>query len=354
MVSQLLQGHEIGKAIIQILPQCRKRRHKKDAAQFAMKELRVVLRQFASSKAAMEEHKFFLPMITHVLLNKLRPRSEIKKKLEELTEEDGRLIGRSLAVSLATNLSAEAGVDDWIVKCPALREFDDDQAWFRVSTVAVARKLLKEATWGSKMRLFVGAGLSMVDLASDITMVVTYTNEGQVGTARSLLAMISACLLIQLLTYVQTNGGPRRVMVKEMLIVLSGVKPGVDSMRVASGAEQSEHNMIDPASELTATRCTELVCEAIPGCILQFTAAMRVLQDGERVSNIAAGSIVISALTTGYSSACISFDFDVDPEKRHYEPDYYVSRVTLTRTRTHLLTRNLRRATFPTMRCGGH
>ena len=48
------------------------------------------------------------------------------------------------------------------------------------------------------MRLFVGAGLSMVDLASDIAMVVTYMNEGQVGTASSLLAMISACLLMQL------------------------------------------------------------------------------------------------------------------------------------------------------------
>jgi len=50
--------------------------------------------------------------------------------------------------------------------------------------------------------------------------------------------MISACLLGQLrLVYKQTSGGPRRVMVKETLIVLSEVKPGVDAMRVSSGAE---------------------------------------------------------------------------------------------------------------------
>ena len=64
----------------------------------------------------------------------------VKKTLEELTEEDERRIGRSLAVSLATNLSAEAGVDEWIVKYPALREFDDDQAWFRSMIVQVAKQ----------------------------------------------------------------------------------------------------------------------------------------------------------------------------------------------------------------------
>jgi len=87
-------------------------------------------------------------------------------------------------------------------------------------------------------------------------MVVTF-NEGQVGTARSLLAMISSSLLIQLwLVYVQTSGGPRRLTVKyrvernetgcrrdargllnwsdTALIVLSGTKPGVDAMRVGS------------------------------------------------------------------------------------------------------------------------
>ena len=152
------------------------------------------------------------------------------------------------------------------------------------------------------MRLFVGAGLSMVDLASDIAMIVTYMNEGEVGTATSLLVMISACLLTQLwMVYLQTSAGPRRVMMKEIMIVLSGVKPGVDAMRVASGTEMNEHNLVNAATELTWTRCAELFCEAIPGCILQFTAAMRVLQGGGSVSNIAVGSIVISALTTGYT-----------------------------------------------------
>ena len=134
--------HEIWKAIIQILPLCRKRHHKKAkiAAEIASEELRPVLAQFAQSRTATEEHKFLVPMMAHVVLNKLRPASDVQKALAELTEEDGRRIGRSLAVSLATNQSAEAGVDEWIVKYPALREFDDDQAWFRSMIVQVAKQ----------------------------------------------------------------------------------------------------------------------------------------------------------------------------------------------------------------------
>jgi hypothetical protein len=56
-------------------------------------------------------------------------------------------------------------------------------------------------------------------------------------------------------------------MLKEMLIVLSGMKPGIDAMRVADGNEQAEHAAIDPDMELTFTRGLEIVCESIPGTL---------------------------------------------------------------------------------------
>jgi len=313
-----------------------------------------VLITFECTAIALVDHPALLPMISRLCLNFLRLGIGVSSNLSDLTVEEGFNIGRSLAAALKRRLSAEAGVDEWIGRYRALCELDEQNVWFRPMIVIVAKQLLKEAAWGAKMRLYVGAGLSMVDLASDIAMVVTYSNEGQVGNAGSLLMMISACLLIQLFAvFVQTSGGPRRVIVKEMLIVLSGTKPGVDAMRVASGAEQNEYNAVDPMTELTITRCVELFCEAIPGSILQFTAAMRVLQGGGRVSNIAVGSIVISALTTGYSSACIGFDYDVDPRKRRDLPDFYVSRARRGSNAHTLLTQNLRRVTFPTPRCRG-
>jgi hypothetical protein len=88
--------------------------------------------------------------------------------------------------------------------------------------------------------------------------------------------MVGLCLLGQLfLVWVQARKGPRRVMLKEMLIVLSGMKPGIDAMRVAGGNEQSEHAAINPDLELTATRCFELVCESIPGTLASARTTQR-------------------------------------------------------------------------------
>ena len=76
LLTRQLQGHEIGNAIVSALTQCRKRHRKKDTAEFAMDQLRPVLAQFVPSRAAMEDHKFLLPMMAPVVLNKLRPPSD--------------------------------------------------------------------------------------------------------------------------------------------------------------------------------------------------------------------------------------------------------------------------------------
>jgi hypothetical protein len=40
-------------------------------------------------------------------------------------------------------------------------------------------------------------------------------------------------------------------------------------------------------------------------------------------SKVALGSILVSALSTGFTSAVISFDFDVSPQRRRDEPTFY-------------------------------
>jgi hypothetical protein len=97
-------------------------------------------------------------------------------------------------------------------------------------------------------------------------MIYTYATTGQQGTALSLAIMVGLCLVLQLFVVLgQTRKGPRRVMLKEILIVLSGTKPGIDAKRVADGNEQAEHAAAPPEMELTGTRSCELVCESIPG-----------------------------------------------------------------------------------------
>jgi hypothetical protein len=173
----------------------------------------------------------------------------------------------------------------------------------------IAQRLLSSVGWGLKMRLYTGAGLSTLDLLSDMYMIYTYATTGPQGTALSLAIMVGLCLLMQLyLVWVQTRKGPRRVMLKEMLIVLSGTAPGVHAMRVANGADRSEHAVMDPEIELVYVRGIEMCFESCPGSVLQMYAVFRIATNGGGWSKLAVASIVMSALTTGFGAATISFE----------------------------------------------
>jgi hypothetical protein len=121
-------------------------------------------------------------------------------------------------------------------------------------------------TLTKKIKVYASAGLSTLDLLTDVYMIYEYATTGQQGAALNMAIMVVLCLLGQLaLIWVQTLKGPRLVMLKEMLIVLSGTKPGVYAMRVAKGNEPTEHAAISPALELTCTKGFEMACESIPG-----------------------------------------------------------------------------------------
>ena len=109
---------------------------------------------------------------------------------------------------------------------------------------------------GAKMRLFIGAGLSFVDMVTDVSMINQYmSTEGEEGYGKALLAMVGLCLLLQLgFVWLQTRKGPKKEMVKEMLIVLSALKPGVDAYRVARGQAQAAYAVVDPETELGKSR----------------------------------------------------------------------------------------------------
>jgi hypothetical protein len=174
----------------------------------------------------------------------------------------------------------------------------------------IAQRLLESVSWGLKMRLYTGAGLSTIDLLSDLYMIYTYATTNQRGAALSLATMVGLCLLGQVwVCWMQTRKGPRRVMLKEMLVVVSGLAPGIHAMRVANGAEQSEFATINPEMELIVARCFEMACESVPGSLLQVHALLKTMKsESGSYSKAALGSIIVSALTTGFCSATISFE----------------------------------------------
>ena len=62
-----------------------------------------------------------------------------------------------------------------------------------------------------------------------------------------------------------------------------------------------------------------MFAEAIPGVIIQLSA---ILSDAG-FSGIAIASLAVSALTTGFISASISYDWDSDPQNRIESPSFY-------------------------------
>jgi len=177
---------------------------------------------------------------------------------------------------------------------------------FRPMMNVVAKRLLGEVSWGLKMRVTMGAGLSILDLATDIIFVIVgYMGKDETkGYGWSLLGMVMGSMALQLLVVFLQNKGKPRVLMKEMLIVLAGLKSAVDCKRVCAGQEMEEHHVFDARTELVFTKCVEMVCESIPGSLLQLYVLLKV----RNVSRATVSSVLVSAMTTGFSSASISFE----------------------------------------------
>ena len=169
----------------------------------------------------------------------------------------------------------------------------------------VAKRLLGEVSWGLKMRVIVGAGLSILDMATDIFVIVRYMGKEETkGYGWSLLWMIVSSMMLQLLLVFVQNKGRPRVLMTEMLIVLTATKPAMDCYRCCAGQEMQEHHSIDAKTELVTTKMIEMFAESIPGSLLQLFVLLKV----KNVSRATVGSIVVGAMTTGFSSASISFE----------------------------------------------
>ena len=132
-----------------------------------------------------------------------------------------------------------------------------------------------------------------------------------------------ANLVFQLLVvYVQNRKLGTKVMLRESLIVLMMLKPASDAVNVAThGTVLMENATIDLAAELTITKCSETIFEAIPSCVLQ----MYFLIGSDEISMSVISSVVCSASSIAYASATISLDYDSAPSKRKIAPYFYVS-----------------------------
>jgi hypothetical protein len=318
-------GENDGKAIgdAMVVKTKAEKHHREEGETRVEARVRNLFKNYKGLREMKAKHEFFEPMMARLVRNKLWPAGDVNSKLCSVTPREGTTIGAGLSLALVGNLTSEAAVDEWILRYPALGELDREEVWFRPMMNTIAMRLLSEVAWGLKFRLISASLLSVLDIVSDINVVVQYMRVPELmGFGRILIFMIGTSLFLQLLVAIFKNKKDKAKMAKECLIVVTGLKVPYDSYHVISGSE-GDNDKVDTKLELTWSKTIEMFAEAIPGTVLQVYAALRQVQNGQVVSTQALGSIAISMMTTGFTSAVIAYDNDTDPSRRKESPGFY-------------------------------
>jgi hypothetical protein len=181
--------------------------------------------------------------------------------------------------------------------------------------------LLKNSKIGLKARVTFGAVTSMTDLLTDVYVTHKFWSDKKYGYFKASFASLTVSIGLQMLTVWGQNKklGMRRVL-REWFPILIGFKPAVDAYRVATGAKQEVGAVVDPMFEMTVMKVFEMFAEAIPGVIIQL---MAIATSDKEVGTSAWLSVAVSAITTGFASATISYDWDTSPTFRKDAPDFY-------------------------------
>jgi hypothetical protein len=197
----------------------------------------------------------------------------------------------------------------------------NEQVWLRPMLEEIVMKLFMRSTFGLKARVTVGAATSMLDLLTDVYVTHKLWKDKKYGYFKASLASLAVSIGIQMLGVWFQNRklGMKRVL-REWVPILLGYKPAVDAYRVATGAKQKVGAAGEPMLEMTSMKIIEMFAEAIPGVIIQL---MAIATSDKKVGTSAWLSVAVSAITTGFASATISYDWDTDPAKREQAPDFY-------------------------------
>ncbi len=237
-----------------------------------------------------------------------------------LSVEQARSIGRGFGSMIIGNTVPEAALDEFFRTYPSMRAMDRDYVWFRPMMEAIATRRMRGSPFGLKMRVGVGAVVSIADTVSDVLMVVSFFSAGQIGAAYGTIAMVGLNMMLQIaVTLFQTKRRGWVAVAYEVGIVLCFLKAPVDAYRVASGHKRQQGDPVDPLNMLMIGKVVEIVVEAIPALILQSAILMAIANR----SMVAVVSIVFSCLAIAYTSTTIAYDLETDPSRRRNIPKFY-------------------------------
>ena len=281
-----------------------------------------VMRKSLALKEVAQKYPWIETLVERTLSGKMSTLKTIETTLERVEEPEARVIGNNLMPCLKNRKTPRAGVDLWAKRNIAVMELFVEFPWMRNVFTSIGERVVKAAPWGLFWRVFLGAAVSLTDIITDIVVAATFLKEKRYSYLILTVSMIAACMLLQGALVVGQNyrRGFKRTVI-ELIPVLTCFKPCIDAFRVASGSKMQPGNLFDPLTEMTYTKCIEMFAESIPGVLIQLSAIATT--DKVSSSTIIWTSLAASALTTGYTAATISYNFDTDPSRREEDANFY-------------------------------
>jgi hypothetical protein len=203
---------------------------------------------------------------------------------------------------------------------PPHPQLNNEFPFFKHFITSIAKCLLERPDWGMNFRVGLGAFLSITDMISDIYMIVQFFAQGHSGAAITSVAFVALNAAVQILIVVgQNTRKPRSVVLREVLLVVSCLKPGVDAYRCIRGGEKDPFLNLDSMQEMFFSKGSEVVFEAIPSSVLQ----LGIFLASETKTTASLVSLLMSAASTGYTSATTAYDFDTSIARRRASPYLY-------------------------------
>ena len=243
------------------------------------------------------------------------------RETRDLDERDAVIIGRSLITLVRKRKTGAAAVDSWRVNYKhQLEKLFDDIEGFDGFMVTIANSMLRDMKWGMIFRVCTSSVLSLFDATTDFIVIIRYRGDEKLhGQSNALLAMLIASTFVQVLIALgQSKRKGWKVKAREVLYCILFLRPAVDAYRVSTN-HRDEEDAFEPLFVMMFNKASELAMEAIPGCLLQIY----VLLTAEEAGLFELLSILASALSAGFTSAMISFDFDTSSHHRRLSPEFY-------------------------------
>jgi len=172
------------------------------------------------------EFDWLAAFLKEVVRGKWVMSGSVSTKLECLSKKEARKIGRSLMPALKQRKTAEAGLHQWKMQNQSMVELFERYDWVESMLLEMAQEVMKSAPWGLMWRVCTGAFLSVLDIVTDVVVIVGYMEKEETREyGYSLLTMLVGSMVLQLLVVFAQNQKKPSAMAKEMLVVITGLKP---------------------------------------------------------------------------------------------------------------------------------